>query len=203
MIEIKTFAKLAKSLAVKREKDADDDTAVACHLKFSEMFVEREVFDELCRQPIGWHEHFYDEQGAPVGALEISLPGRAWSVTGSINAGPQRAEQLRLLEAQLTGVSLDLTKLGVLVSGAVSWKARGDEVEDLTELLGGLVSVEWRLTDGGQQDMLAANHATEFCRSMQRQADRDGTTTTLEMNGEVIAKFEPREGAGGRAEHAE
>ena len=33
MIQIKTFAKLAKSLAVKREKDADDDTVVACHLR--------------------------------------------------------------------------------------------------------------------------------------------------------------------------
>lgn len=156
MIDIKTFAKLAKSLAVKREKDADDDTVVACHLKFSEMFVEREVFDELCRQPIGWHHAFYDDFGAPVGALEVSLPGRAWQVTGKITAGPQRAEQLSLLEAQLTGVSLELTKLGVLVSGAVSWKARGDEVEDLTELLGGLVSVEWRLTDGAQADLVTA-----------------------------------------------
>jgi hypothetical protein len=189
MIEIKTFAKLAKSLAVKREKDADDDTAVACHLKFSEMFVEREVFDELCRQPIGWHQAFYDELGAPVGALEVSLPGRAWSVTGKITAGPQRAEQLSLLEAQLTGVSLELTKLGVLVSGAVSWKARGDEVEDLTELLGGLVSVEWRLTDGGQQDMLkdGVQAAADSIRAL---AQQDGIESVeLQVGGKTIAKF--------------
>lgn len=195
MIEINSFAKLAKSLSVKREKDADDDTVVACHLKFSELFVERDVFDELCRQPIGWHQAFYDELGAPVADLAVALPGRAWSVTGKITAGPNRHEQLKLLQASLSKVSLELTKLGVLVGGSISWKARGDEVEDLTGLLGGLVAVEWRLSDGGQQDLLATNPATEFCQSMQRQADRDGTTTTLQMNGEVIAKFEPRAGA--------
>lgn len=195
MIEIKSFAQLGKSLSVKREKDADDDTIVACHLKFEDLFVDRDVFDELCRQPIGWHEHFYDEQGAPVGALEISLPGRAWSVTGSINAGPNRPERLNLLEATLSKVTLTLTKLGVLVGGAISWKARGDAVEDLADFLGTLAAVEWRVSDGDQRDLLAPNPATAFCRSMQRQADRDGTTTTLEMNGEVIAKFEPRAGA--------
>lgn len=194
MIQIKTFAQLAKSLSVKREKDADDDTVVACHLKFSEMFVERDVFDELCRQPIGWHQAFYDDLGAPVGPLEVSLPGRAWSVTGKITAGPQRAEQLSLLEAQLTGVSLELTKLGVLVSGAVSWTARGDEVEDLTELLGGLVSVEWRLSDGGQQDMLGG--VRRAVDSLQRQADRDGTTLTMTTgDGRELLRIEPREGA--------
>ena len=189
MIEINSFAKLAKSLSVKREKDADDDTVVACHLKFSELFVERDVFDELCRQPIGWHQAFYDDLGAPVGALEVSLPGRAWQVTGKIAAGPQRAEQLSLLEAQLTGVSLELTKLGVLVSGAVSWKARGDEVEDLTELLGGLVSVEWRLTDGGQQDMLrdGVQAAADSIRAL---AQQDGIESVeLQVGGKTIAKF--------------
>lgn len=195
MIEISSFAKLAKSLSVKRQKDADDDTIVACHLKFADLFVDRDTFDELCQQPLGWHQAFYDEQGAPVGTLEVGLPGRAWSVTGTISAGPNRHEQLKLLQASLSKVSLELTKLGVLVGGSISWKARGDEVEDLTGLLGGLVAVEWRLSDGGQQDLLATNPATEFCQSMQRQADRDGTTTTLEMNGEVIAKFEPRAGA--------
>ena len=107
MIEIKTFAQLGKSLSVKREKDADDDSIVACHLKFQDLFVDRDVFDELCGQPIGWHEPFYDDQGAPVGALEISLPGRAWSVTGKIKADPNRPAQLILLQAQLTRVSLE------------------------------------------------------------------------------------------------
>ena len=142
--------------------DADDDTVVACHLKFSELFVDRDVFDELCRQPIGWHQAFYDDLGAPVGALEISLPGRAWSVTGSINAGPNRPERLNLLEATLSKVTLTLTKLGVLVGGSISWKARGDEVEDLADFLGTLAAVEWRITDGDQQDLLANSPATEF-----------------------------------------
>lgn len=195
MIEIKSVAQLAKSLSVKREKDAADDTVVVCHLKFADLFVEREVVDELCKQPLGWHQAFYDDLGAPVGALELSLHGRAWSVTGVIKAGPNRPAQLSLLEASLSKVALELAKLGALVSGAVSWTARGDEVEDLTELLGGLVAVEWRLTDGRQADLLAPNPATEFCRSMQRLADRDGTTTTLSMDGEVLAKFEPRAGA--------
>lgn len=194
MIEIKSFAKLGKSLSVKRQKDADDDTIVACHLKFEDLFVERDVFDELCRQPIGWHEPFFDELGAPVGALEISLPGRAWSVTGSINAGPNRPERLNLLEATLGKVTLSLTKLGVLVGGSISWKARGDEVEDLADFLGTLAAVEWRVTDGDQQDLLGGVRAA--VSNLQRAADRDGTTMTMTTDdGRELLRIEPRAGA--------
>lgn len=194
MIEIKTFAQLAKSLSVKREKDADDDSIVACHLKFQDLFVDRDVFDELCRQPIGWHEPFFDEQGAPVAALEISLPGRAWSVTGSINAGPNRPERLNLLEATLSKVTLTLTKLGVLVGGAISWKARGDEVEDLADFLGTLAAVEWRITDGDQRDLLGGVRAA--VGNLQRMADRDGTTMTMTTgDGQELLRIEPRAGA--------
>jgi hypothetical protein len=198
MIEIKSVAQLAKSLSVKREKDAADDTVVVCHLKFADLFVEREVVDELCKQPIGWHQAFYDDLGAPVGALELSLPGRAWSVTGKIKAGPNRPAQLSLLDASLSKVALELTKLGALVSGAVSWTARGDEVEDLTELLGGLVAVEWRLTDGGQQDMLR-DGVQAAADSIRKLAQQDGIESVeLQVGGRTIAKFgkdQPRAGA--------
>lgn len=193
MIEIKSFAQLGKSLSVKREKDADDDSIVACHLKFEDLFVDRDVFDELCRQPIGWHEHFYDEQGAPVGALEISLPGRAWSVTGSINAGPNRPERLNLLEATLSKVTLTLRKLGVLVGGAISWRARGDEVEDLADFLGTLAAVEWRVSDGEQRDLLGGVRAA--VGNLQRMANRDGTTLTMTTgDGQELLRIEPRAG---------
>lgn len=153
MIELNSSALLGKSLSVKREK-IDDSEVVACHLKFADLFVTREEIDELCRQPIGWHAALFDEQGAPVSRLAIGLPKAEWTTTGTVNQGPQRPGELTLLEATLSAVTLDLMPLGALMAGSLAWKARGDEVEDVTELLGKLVAVRLRLTDGGQQDLV-------------------------------------------------
>jgi hypothetical protein len=188
MIEIRSTAELGKSLSVKREKDGDD-VIVACHLKFADLFCDREQFDEICRQPIGWHGAFFDESGAPVHVLDIGLPLSSWSVTGRIKGGDSRPEELRLLQATLSGVTCRMTKLGALLSGALSWKARGDEVEDLTELLGRLVSVDWRITDGGQQDMLR-DGVQAAANSIRELAQQDGIKSVeLQIGGKTIATF--------------
>jgi hypothetical protein len=193
MIEIRSTAELGKSLSVKREKDGDD-VIVACHLKFADLFCDREQFDEICRQPIGWHGAFFDELGAPVNVFDIGLPLSSWSVTGRIKGGESRPEELRLLQATLSDVTCRLAKLGALLSGSLSWKARGDEVEDLTELLGRLVSVDWKITDGGQQD--AFRQAVEApLQRLQDSADRTGHTMTISTgDGEEIATFAPKAG---------
>lgn len=155
MIEINSTAELGKALAVKREKQEDSEV-VACHLKFSDLFVTREEIDELCQQPLGWHAALYDDQGAPVARMVLGLPKGEWSVIGTLTQGEKRPGKLNLLEATLDGVSLELIPLGALLAGSLAWKARGDEVEDVTELLGKLVAVKWRVTDGGQDDLLAS-----------------------------------------------
>lgn len=186
MIQIRSTAELGKSLSVKREKDGDD-VIVACHLKFADLFCDREQFDEICRQPIGWHGAFFDELGAPVNVFDIGLPLSSWSVTGRIKGGDSRPEELRLLQATLSGVTCTLTKLGALLSGSLSWKARGDEAEDLTELLGRLVAVDWQIADGGQQDLLAPR-ASGFPPSSEAEKQEVADAKEMQSIGHVTSR---------------
>lgn len=168
MIEISSTCALGKGLSVKREKAGDDGERVIAHLKFAEMFVGRDVIDDLCRRPIGWAQStLFDDQGAPLALLELGLPANEWSVQGAI-AGPGGEPRLALVGATLTGVVIALTQLGGLVSGSLSWEARGDEVEDVTDLLGKEVKIEIDLNNGGQQDLLAP---------LRELAKRDGITS--------------------------
>lgn len=157
MIEISSTCTLGKSLSVKREKvgNSDDGERVIAHLKFAELFVQRDVIDDLCKRPIDWAAmSLFDDQGAPLALIELGLPASEWTAQGAL-AGPGGKPSLALVGAKLTGVVIALTPLGALVSGALSWEARGDEVEDVTDLLGKEVKIEIDLSDGGQQDLLA------------------------------------------------
>lgn len=153
MIEINSTATLGKSLSVKREKVGDEGERVIAHLKFAETFVDRDVIDDLCGRPIGWARmSLFDEMGAPVALLELGLPTREWQAAGGVS-DPSGAS-LPLGRATLSAVTLALTPLGALLSGQLSWQARGDEVEDLTDMLGREVTIVLSLNDGGQQDLL-------------------------------------------------
>ena len=156
-ITLRTVATVAKGFSVKREKADDDTEHVVAHLKFSDAFVERDIIDELLRQPIGWADGaLFDEFGAPRGRWTISADRAEFGITGTIEGGTKRTDPRLTLAngATLTDLSVELTKLGGLLSGAIAWEARGDEVEDVHELLGKTCAIEVVLTDGGQQDLL-------------------------------------------------
>lgn len=178
MIEISSICTLGKSLSVKREKVGDDGERVIAHLKFAELFVQRDVIDDLCKRPIGWAAmSLFDDQGAPVALIELGLPASEWTAQGAL-VGPGGQPRLALVGAKLAGVVIALTPLGGLVSGSLSWEARGDEVEDVTDLLGKEVKIEIDLNDGGQRDLFAP---------MRELAKRDGITSmTIEGAGRKI-----------------
>lgn len=155
MIQItNATATLAKSFSAKREKNSDGIEQVVAHLKFSELFVNRDVIDELLVRPIGWSQGaLFDDQGAPIGALEIRLPTKAWQAR--VELSHDVYEPLELTKVDLSDITLALTPFGALLSGQFSWTAAGDEVETLTDLLGQEVEIDLELDDGGQQDLLA------------------------------------------------
>lgn len=157
MIELKTTGEIGRAFHVKKEK-ADDDGAerITCTLAFAEAFVPRSVFDQFCKQPDGWHAAFYDDQGAPVGRFALALDGAKWSVTGTIRGTGKAPPTLNLLEADLTSVKVTPTRLGAVIEGRLAWQAKGDEVDDVRDLLGALVALDWRVTDGDQTDLFKA-----------------------------------------------
>lgn len=153
--EIETTAQLSKGMTIKREKEGDVEVLVA-HLKFDGALIQREIIDELVGQRIGWAQScLFDEQGAPIGHIDISLPRLVAQVTGKIR-GVKDDDSITLSQAFLDGVSLSLFDNGALLSGALAWKVAGDEASDLEPLLGRLCALHWVIQDGGQRDMLKA-----------------------------------------------
>lgn len=153
-IEVNTVGVLGKSLSIKREKGEDDAEIVVAHLKFSDAIVPRETIDELVGMGIGWAEScLYNELGAPVARMEISLPKLSCEVTGTIK-GNAKDDSITLAQATLDGVSLLLTDKGASMSGNLAWLVAGDEASDAEPLIGRLCSLHWVLQDAGQKDLL-------------------------------------------------
>jgi hypothetical protein len=168
MIEIESVATLAKSFSVKREKDGDDAEHVIAHLKFSETFVSRDTIDEICGQAIGWSTMaLFDEQGAPLFRCDISLPSAEWSCTATIS-GPDGRPSLKVAQATLDSAVLTPTTLGAVLAGQLSWVAKGDEVEDVTDMLGAVVTFHATLNGSGQVDAFkdAKDAARAFVHSV-------------------------------------
>ena len=160
-IKLSATCDVAKSFAVKREKQADDTETVVAHLKISDVLVDRDQLDELCAQPIGWSQAaLFDEFGAPLLHATLELHRVEWRLSGVIRGGDTKASpRLTLKDADVTALTLELTKHGALMACALSWQAAGDEVDDVADLLGKTCAIECVLTDGGQGDLLGRRAA--------------------------------------------
>lgn len=157
MQKLDTICQLAKSLKTAVAKGDSGAEVVTCEIKFSALPIPREMMDELLGLPVGWSQKcVFDDQGAPLRLLSISSAGRALRVTGKI-AGPKGHPALVLLQAELTDVALSLVTLGAVCEGKLTWTARGDEVEDVAELLGKTCTAVWQITDGEQDDLFDAH----------------------------------------------
>ena len=153
MIKIDTVCDVAKTLSTKATKDESGAPAIVCSVKFANLKVDRSTIDELLGEPIGWSQAaLYDDQGAPRKRYGITVYGRKLRVSGGIS-GPKGEPTLALLQAELSEAYLTLIPLGALLDGALAWSARGDEVEDVADLLGKTCSAKWEITDGGQEDL--------------------------------------------------
>lgn len=155
-ITLSATCEVAKSFSVKREKRDDDTEAVVAHLKVADVMLDREQIDEVIGLPIGWAQSaLFDEQGAPYRPLTLGVPRKDLTLTGVIKGGGKpAAPSLTLRDAEMSGITLDLTTLGALLSCGLAWRAAGDEVDDIADLLGKLCGIHVTLIDGGQGDLL-------------------------------------------------
>jgi hypothetical protein len=154
--KLDTVLTLAKSFTTKITKEGGQEITV-CEIKFSGMPIQRDVVDPMLGMPFGWAAlALYDEQGAPLNRLTISSYRSALRVTGRI-VGPRNEPVLALIQAALSDIEVGLMDKGGIVAGKLSWKARGDEVEDADQLLGKVCLAEFEITDGDQADMFERN----------------------------------------------
>ena len=157
-IQINATCEVAKSFSVKREKIDDGTEIVVAHLKVADVMLDREQIDEIVGLPIGWSQSaLFDDQGAPYRRFTIGVPRTDLAATGVIRGGrDDDGPSLTLRDAELSAITLDLTTLGALLSCGLAWRAAGDEVDDIADLLGKLCAFSVSLVDGGQRDLLAA-----------------------------------------------
>lgn len=188
-ITIRATAQLPKTFRVAREKLDDDTEQVIAHLRVADIMLDRDQLDELCGQPIGWSAGaLFDDFGAPRARLSIALNRNDLTLSGIIDGGKRPADAvLRLKDAGMSGIGLELTKLGALLSCQLSWRAAGDEVDDIAEMLGRLCNFAAVIQDGGQSDLVDA------VRGLQRQADETGVVTEIATSGGSIT-FAPAAG---------
>lgn len=195
-IEIEATCEVAKSLNVKREKRDDDTEAVIAHLKIADVMLDREQVDEVIGLPIGWAQSaLFDDFGAPRAALTLGVPRKDLTLTGVIRGNPGG---VTLHDVEVSGITLDLTRLGALLSCALAWAVSSDEVDDISDLLGKLCTIEVVIADGGQGDMLRSSpHAA--VQSLRNLAAADGITSVELQNGDgkTILKIDGKGGAAG------
>jgi hypothetical protein len=180
MIRIDSVLTLAKSITAKTTKDGSGMPVTIAQVKFADMLVDRDALDELLGVPLGWcRTCLYDEQGAPLRRFGLQVFGRTLRVSGTVT-GTKPGETLSLLQADLDDTELRCVPLGALMNGVLTWAARGDEVEDVSELLGRLCSARWEITDGEPGDMfrptsIAGAKATEITQQVLDGLKRGGT----------------------------
>ena len=189
-IHLKSTCEVAKAFSVRREKQPDDAEIVVAHLKIAECMIDRDQLDELCGQPVGWSTGaLYDELGAPLARVTLTLHRSDWTAAGVIRGGDKSTDpRLTLKDAELSAVTLELAPLGALLACQLSWAAAGDEVDDIADMLGKIVTFDLVLSNGGQGDLLAP---------LKGMALRDGITS-IELqdgDGKTLLKVEqPRTG---------
>lgn len=159
MLKIDSILELGKSITAKAQKGEGGVEVVNASLKFSGVPIDRDSIDEVLGLPVGMSQMLYDEQGAPLRQLWIGVAGRELRVTGAIK-GPKGNPTLALLQADLTDVEVALTTLGAIMAGTLTWGARGDEIDDCSELLGKTCCAVWEITDGRQEDMFRSTGAS-------------------------------------------
>jgi hypothetical protein len=191
MIHLKSTATLAKSFSVKREKGDDDSEGVVAHLKIADCLVDRDQLDELLGLPVGWSTGaLYDDFGAPLSRLTLSVARRELLFTGVLRDGSElSAARLKLKDAEISGITLELTKLGALLACQLSWVAAGDEVDDIADMLGAICALDAVVSDGGQKDLLK-DGVQAAADSIRKLAQQDGIESVeLQIGGKTIAKF--------------
>jgi len=174
MIQLETVCTIAKTFTAKAEKDESGAPTTTAKIKFADLKIDRDQIDELLGEPVGWcHTALFDEQGAPRRRYGITVFGRTLRVSGTI-AGMKPQGTLSLLQAELSDVHLALVPLGAIVEGTLTWCARGDEVEDCSDLLGKACVARWEITDAEAADLFAPTSRAGAKATMETQRIIDG-----------------------------
>lgn len=143
-VTVETSGHLKKDMKTSRQKSGDDEI-VTCSVSIKGLRVDREDMEELGGWPIGALGALYNDQAIPYQRASFLVPDRVLAVTGWIEHRKDSGAALARLTFTRPAIGADLrfyldapdeTKTpGALMSFSLTWKAAGDEVEDVEPLL--------------------------------------------------------------------
>ena len=137
---------IGRSLKTTATKTDDSDETV-CEIK-AQLTVKRAEIDWLAGFPADFAAHFYSEDGAPIANMELRLPKRELGVSGKLWRGDdEHASTLVLKKATADSLRFKLEPNGAVLICRISWRAAGDEIEEVKDLLGKWCSVELTFSD--------------------------------------------------------
>lgn len=143
MLKLSTSCFVGKKLVTAQRKDGDTQMVV-CELKVKNIRVSRETMDEIANIPIGVSATLFNELGLPHAQTVLYYPKRNMLLTGRVEhrsdsgaATAKQAFQAALIgDIQFTLGTPDESGPTALFGFTVVWKAQGDEVDDIRDILG-------------------------------------------------------------------
>jgi hypothetical protein len=153
-------AEVGKKMNVDRKK-ADDSDLIVCSIKVA-FPVTREEAAELTGFPLATINALYNEAGVPLQHASLLMTKRELLVAGKIARHIPEDQQadftdpnkkppvLELPRSLATDMRFVLDNLGAGFRGTLSWKARGDEVEDVEPLLGSKAEISLEFSEPPQ-----------------------------------------------------
>lgn len=191
-MKLNATAEITKNFNAKRGKeDKKGESIVMCSLKFSALMVTRDEGADLVGLKPEIMALFYDELGAPHAAFTVSTKKRILGLTGVVSFNTSRLTLGK--DSQLADIEVTLKSLGALLEGTLQWSARGDEVEDVAELLGRTCLLELDVSGPVQKDLFkdakpdANGEGTEEPAKPKRKSARRDTRARGRGNGRPSA----------------
>lgn len=137
---------IGKSLKTTATK-SDDTGETVCEVKV-QMTVQRPEIDQLAGLPAGFASTFYDELGTPIANMELRFPKRELAVDGKLWRGDDnQSATLPLKNATADALRFKLEPNGAVLICRMTWRATGDETEEVRDLLGRWCSVDLTFVD--------------------------------------------------------
>lgn len=144
-LKIDTSCVVGKKMTTDRHKaDAGGEAEiVTCTITVKGIRVSRDQMDELAGLPIGVTSQLYNELGAPYQRMSFLLPKRVLLVSGNVEHRRESGAtiaKLKLTKAAAGSLRFNLDTPDehgptAMLSFTLMWKAAGDEIEDVKDLL--------------------------------------------------------------------
>lgn len=141
-LKLQSSCFVGKKMATQRDSDGDAEI-VTCRINVKDVRVSRDQMDELAGWPIGCTQLLFDELGQPHQRTSFLLAKRELLSTGKIEHRRDSGAVMASLNIKVAAVG-DLRFLldvpddngpTAMMSFTLVWKAEGDEVEDVEDLL--------------------------------------------------------------------